>query len=612
MTRKLTKTVTVIASLATFTLCVFLPAQQPAAAPSEAITGQSRDNDQWWKHAVVYEIYPRSFGDTNGDGVGDLNGVTQHLDYLQQLGVDAIWLAPIYPSPQVDFGYDISDYEAVDPQYGTLADFDRLLQQAEKRNIRIILDMVLNHTSDKDAWFVESASSRTNAKADWYVWNDGVPATNTDLTDIQRSNVQTGPKGQVVPPNNWASAFRGTAWTWVPARQQFYYHKFYAAQPDLNWRNPQVERAMFDVMRFWLDRGVSGFRLDAIPALFEDPQLRNDPDPRNFGAPGYTWDLPEVHDVLKRLRKMVDSYPGERVLIGELLEPNMSKLDLWYGGTAHDELQLPMDYFFGLPGILTGSMLTGKDKLNAGFYRNQLVGMSTQLHGSRPFLFFDNHDNVRSLDRFGDGTHNVEIARVVAALLFTSPGTVQIYYGEEIGMRTTTLTRREDVKDPVGRALWPQNKGRDGERTPMQWTPGPQAGFSTNSDTWLPIPPSAATTNVQTEEKNPDSLLNWYKALISIRRSSPAMRDGSVAIVDETNANVLSFVRTAPAGAKPVLVVLNLTSAAQIATIDLAKVKMGPGDPKTLLASPGFQAPTVLNTTSISLPSFAVWIAEID
>jgi alpha-glucosidase len=609
MTRKPVKTAVAMVLVSAFTTCGLLAAQPRTSAPVETIAAQPRDN-AWWKHAVVYEVYPRSFGDSNGDGVGDLNGVTEHLDYLQRLGVDAIWLAPIYPSPQVDFGYDISDYKGVDPQYGTLADFDRLLQEAKKRGMRIVLDMVLNHTSDKDAWFVESASSRTNAKADWYVWSDGVQATATGLMDVQRSNVQSGPKGQVVPPNNWISAFGGTAWTWVPARQQFYYHMFYAAQPDLNWRNPQVERAMFDVMRFWLDRGVSGFRLDAVPTLFEDAQLRNEPDSKNIMARIYTWGLPDVHDVLKRLRAMVDTDPGQPVLIGELLEPTMDKLDVWYGGAAHNELQLPMDYFFGFPGIMAGSMLPGKNRLDAGFYRKQLIGMSTQLHGSTPFLFFDNHDNVRSIDRFGDGDHDTEIARVLAALLLTAPGTAQIYYGEEIGIVTTTPTRREDVKDPVGRSQWPKNKGRDGERTPMQWTPGPQAGFSTNPNTWLAVPPSAAFTNVETEQKQPDSLLNWYKALITLRRSFPAIRDGGVAIIDENNANVLSFIRTASVRGKPVLVVMNMTAKPQIANIQLQDAALKNSVLRTLLASPGFAMPTSLR--SMSLPPYSVWIAAIE
>ncbi len=508
-------------ALATFMCMGSLPfsklsAQHTSRPTAKAVATEPRDDDAWWKHALIYEVYPRSFADSNGDGIGDLNGVTKHLDYLQQLGVDAIWLAPIYPSPQVDFGYDVSDYTAIDPQFGTLADFDRLLDQGRTRGMRIVLDMVLNHTSDKSAWFVESASSRTNPKADWYVWNDGLPATSPNLTADQKREVHQGPKGVVVPPNNWMTYFGGSAWTWVPARQQFYYHLFYAAQPDLNWRNPEVEKTMFGVMRFWLDRGVAGFRLDAIPALFEDAQLRNTPL-GSTSSEGYQSNLPEVHGVLRRLRAMTDSYPGQRVLIGEVLEPTMERLDLWYGGKARNELQLPMDYLFGFPHFLSKDINGDHDKLDAAYYRNQLVDMSTQLHGSRPFIFFDNHDQVRSIDRFGDGTHNAQIARVTAALLLAAPATAQMYYGQELGMVTTTPTHREDVKDPVGRTQWPQNKGRDGERTPMHWTPGPHAGFSTNPNTWLPIPLSYIATNVKNEAAEQDSLLNWYKALIALR-----------------------------------------------------------------------------------------------
>ncbi|MGI4827132.1 MAG: alpha-amylase family glycosyl hydrolase, partial [Janthinobacterium lividum] len=337
-------------------LCVcWLPvanasAQATAASAEAGLAAAAKPSSDptWWKHAVVYEIYPRSFQDSNGDGVGDLNGITQRLGYLQDLGVDAIWIAPMYPSPQVDFGYDISDYENVDSQYGTLADFDRLQAEAKKHNIRICLDMVLNHTSDKDKWFLESASSRNNAKADWYVWNSGIPAETAGVTAYQKRYEHDGPDGKVVPPNNWVSGFGGSAWEWVPARQQFYYHEFYKQQPDLNWRNPAVEAAMFAVMRFWLDRGVAGFRLDAIPALFEDPQLRNNPETGGINAQGdpnvgdtYTNNLPEVHGVIRRMRAMVAKYPGDRVLIGETYLPQTAELDTWYGGTAHDELQLP-------------------------------------------------------------------------------------------------------------------------------------------------------------------------------------------------------------------------------------------------------------------------------
>ena len=286
--------------------------------------------DPWWKHAVIYEIYPRSFQDSNGDGTGDLNGITERLDYLKELGVDAIWIAPIYPSPQVDFGYDISDYRNIDPQYGTLADFNRLMAEAKKRNIGIIMDAVMNHTSDKHPWFIESASSRTNPKSDWYIWRDG--------------------KGPGKPPNNWLSTFGHSAWQLTPARNQYYYHYFYIQQPDLNWRNPQVENAMFNMLRFWLDRGVAGFRLDAVPTLFEDPSLQDEErlsGTNKFGDPNQMTklqeNLPEVHGVIQRLRAMVDTYPGNRVLIGETYLPNVEELDKWYGGAKHDELQLPMD-----------------------------------------------------------------------------------------------------------------------------------------------------------------------------------------------------------------------------------------------------------------------------
>src|SRR5882757_3897545 len=327
----------------------------------------------WWKHAVIYEIYPRSFQDTNGDGIGDLNGITQRLDYLQALGVDAIWISPMYPSPQVDFGYDISDYENVDPQYGTLVDFDHLVAEAKKHNIRIILDMELNHTSGKHQWFLESSSSKTSPKHDWYIWNDG----KRDAT------------GNPLPPNNWISGFGGSAWQWTPAVDQFYYHEFYKEQPDLNWRNPAVEKAVFGSMKFWLDRGVAGYRLDAVPSLFEDPQLRDEPETGGLNPQGdknldhiYTNNLPEVHDVMRRMRKMVNKYPDKkypdkRVLIGETYLPNIGELDKWYGGTKRDELQLPMDMLIGMT-----------NKLDANIFRQRILDVETQVHGNQPLIVF--------------------------------------------------------------------------------------------------------------------------------------------------------------------------------------------------------------------------------
>src|SRR5271163_2367638 len=340
-----------------------LSAQTNTAAKAASATSAksaAESNDQWWKGAVVYEIYPRSFQDSNGDGIGDLNGITSRLDYLKVLGVDAVWLSPIYPSPQVDFGYDISDYESVDPAYGTLADFDRLVAEAKKRDLKIIMDMVMNHTSDKHKWFIESASSRTNPKADWYVWNDGIPANSPNLSAAQAKNAHTGPHGEVVPPNNWTSGFGGSAWQWNDTRKQYYYHRFYIQQPDLNWYNPQVKKAMFDTCRFWMKRGVYGFRLDAIPTLFEDPQLRNEkpvldangqPKINALGDPelqdeGVTNNLPQVHDVEKELRTVINEFPG-RVLIGETYFSNVADLRRSYG-LKNDELQLPMDFQVGM------------------------------------------------------------------------------------------------------------------------------------------------------------------------------------------------------------------------------------------------------------------------
>ena len=583
-------------------------AQTGDASADVAAAAKPSTDATWWKHAVVYEIYPRSYGDSNGDGVGDLNGITAHLDYLQKLGVDAIWIAPMYPSPQVDFGYDISDYENVDPQYGTLKDFDHLQAEANRRHIRICLDMVMNHTSDKHKWFIESASSRTNPKADWYVWNDGVSPDGAGVNDFQRKYVQTGPNGKVVPPTNWVSDFGGSAWEWVPARQQFYYHEFYKQQPDLNYRNPAVEKAMFDTIRFWLDRGVAGFRLDAIPTLFEDPQLRNEPETGGTNAQGdpnvsdvYTNNLPEVHDFIRRMAAMVHKYPGDRVLIGETYLPNTVELDKWYGGAAHDELDLPMDMLIGFGAHTT---------LSAAYFRQYIAEVETQVHGSQPLLVFDNHDNVRSIDRFADGTHDVAIAKVIAAVLLTSRATALTYYGAPIGMRTTTPTRKEDVKDPIGITGWPKEKGRDGERTPMQWTPGPQAGFSTNPQMWLPIPPNYAQINVQTESADPNSLLRWYEQLIALRRGNPAMHNGGMVMLNREDPDVLAWVRTAPAGAKPVVVAMNMSAAAKTISLNLTEAGLQGKKAKTLAASD----PSLGGVTSfeaITLPAYTVWVAAV-
>jgi alpha-glucosidase len=571
-----------VAALAALLACV-ASLRLPATPASTAV-------EPWWRHAVIYEIYPRSFQDSNGDGTGDLKGITQRLDYLQKLGVDALWIAPIYPSPQVDFGYDVSDYEAVDPLYGTLADFDQLLAEARRRHMHVILDMVLNHTSDQHPWFLDAARSRDSRYHDFYVWSAG----------------KQDAAGHPQPPNNWVSLFGGSAWQLVPAVGEFYYHRFYRQQPDLNWRNPEVEQAMFAAMRFWLDRGVAGFRLDAITELFEDAKLRDAPALGGTNALGdpnlsdiYTKNLPEVHDVMRRLRTMVDGYPGDRVLIGETYLAKTADLDAWYGGARHDELQLPMDTLVGL-----GS------KLDANTFRRRLLESQTELHDSQPLLVFDNHDNVRSWDRFGDGVHDAHIARIVAALLLTARDTALIYQGQEIGQRTATPRRVEDVRDPIGIRGWPREKGRDGERTPMPWdASNAQAGFSSNPHTWLPVTADYRTVNVQSEAADPGSLLNWYRRLIALRRSNRALRSGRMVMLDPTNANVLSYARVSDDG-KAVIVSLNMSPQPQTVSLGLAQAGVRGTRLHTLLSSPD-PLPDVEATRAQTLAPYAAWVAEL-
>jgi alpha-glucosidase len=514
---------------------VLLTAATLAAATPDA---------NWWKGAVIYEVYPRSFGDTNGDGVGDLNGITAHLDYLRDLGVDAIWITPFFPSPQVDFGYDVTDYTAIDPQYGTMADFDRLVAEAGKRKIRVIADLVLNHTSDQHPWFRESRSSCTNPKADWYVWVDGKPGT---------------------PPNNWLSIFGHSAWQWDETRKQYYYHAFYKQQPDLNWRNRQVRDAMYDMIRGWMKRGVAGFRLDAVPHLFEDPKLANEelrPGTTAYGDRNttrtHTDNLAEVHEVSRELRKVADSVPGT-VLIGETYLNNVAELAKAYGA-ENDEIQLPMDTQYGM-----------HNKLSADLFRAKLRDAETGLHGNMPLFMFDNHDNRRSWNRFGDGRHDDAIARLIATLLLTPRATALLYYGQELGMTNNDPKSIDQVKDPVGRTGWPKDIGRDGERTPMQWDAGRNGGFSAAAATWLPVAPNYTMVNVATEGKDSGSLLSYYRTLIRLRKENAALREGDVRIVDEQNKDVLSFLRTAGAGT--VLVSVNCSGSRQavpFATLGIA------------------------------------------
>jgi alpha-glucosidase len=548
-------------------LC-FLPSSANPQTP-----GKDAEGHEWWKHAVFYEIYPRSFADSNNDGVGDLKGIASKMDYLKDLGADAIWISPCFPSPQVDFGYDVSDYENIDPMYGTLADFDAMTSEAKKRGIRVILDFVVNHSSDQHKWFIDSESSRTAEHRDWYIWRDG--------------------KGPGQPPNNWTSTFGGSAWKFDPITGQYYYHYFYAEQPDLNWRNPKVADAMFDVTRWWYKRGVGGFRLDAVDTLFEDPKLHDNPilaGKNAFGDPieenKYDTKLPEVHDVLRGLRKVTNEYNG--VLIGETWTADIAELNQYYG-KSNDELQLPMDFLF-----------TTVNRLSPAEFRKQIAAVNSA--SGWPTFVISNHDIVRSYDRYGDGQHNDQIAKLMAGLYLTLRGTPIMYYGEEIGMKTTPPTRKEDVKDPIGRSGWPKEKGRDGERTPMQWDENANAGFSQTAP-WLPVPPTYKTHNVADELKDPDSVLSFYKKVLKLRHTSRALLDGDYLPVNENDQNVLSYVRFDKS--QSVVVALNMSGAEQ--KVDFGFSKNGFASAKSLVATGKSSA----KGDVVTLEPYGVFIGEL-
>ncbi len=414
----------VLVGVAALFFCSLLPAQSPSA-PDRSASVQSQvavdaAGHQWWQNAVFYEIYPRSFADSNNDGIGDLPGITSKLDYLKKLGVDAIWITPCFPSPQVDFGYDVSDYEDIDPMYGTLVDFGNLESAARERGIRIILDFVVNHTSDQHQWFIDSHSSRNSKHRDWYIWRDG--------------------KAPNQPPNNWEATFGGSAWQFDSKTGQYYYHFFYPQQPDLNWRNPAVKDAMFGVTRWWYERGVAGFRLDAVVTLFEDPNLHDNPilpGKNVYGDPNmenkYNTELPEVHDVLKGLRQVADKYNA--VLIGEAWSDNFSYFEKFYG-TNGNELQMPMDFM----------LMDNVKELSPAEIRRGIAAIESAK--GWPVYVLNNHDRRRSYDRFGDGKHNDAIAKVMAGLYLTLRGTPIMYYGEELGMENNDPKFKKDVKDP--------------------------------------------------------------------------------------------------------------------------------------------------------------------
>jgi alpha-glucosidase len=553
-------------------MCVALSFSMAQEKPVDA------EGHAWWQHAVVYEVYPRSFADSNGDGIGDLKGIESKLDYLKQLGVDAIWITPCYPSPQIDFGYDVSDYESIDLMYGTLEDFDHLARAAKKKHIRIIMDFVLNHTSDQHPWFLDSKSSRTSSHRDWYIWRDG--------------------KGDGEPPNNWISGFGGSTWKFDPTTGQYYYHYFATGQPDLNWRNPAVEKAMFDVTRFWYKHGVSGFRLDAVDLLFEDPDLHDNPVLPGLNELGdqktdekYNDKLPENHDVLRRLRSVADE--SDAVLIGETYTESAAELKEYYGA-RNDEIQLPMDFMF-----------CAIDKLSAAEFRKQIA--LAESTGGWPTYVIGNHDMARSLMRYGDGTHNDQIAKLMAGLYLTLRGTPIMYYGEEIGMENNNPTQKEDVKDPMGITGWPGYKGRDGERTPMQWDDSANAGFTKAAKPWLPVPPSAKTHNVASELSDPNSILQFYRQLLVLHHRNRALLDGDYVALNQDDSNVLAYLRRYKNSA--VLIVLNMSATPQHVSFNLSAEGFSSTKAKTLLTTLT-PAPSG-KLDQIALEPFAVYIAQV-
>ncbi len=479
----------------------------------------------WWQEGIIYQVYPRSFQDSNSDGVGDLQGIINRLSYLQWLGVTILWLSPVYPSPMKDFGYDISDYEAIHPVFGTMADFQQLLDEVHKRGMKLIIDLVPNHTSDMHRWFLESRSSVDNPKRDWYIWAD---------PDVDGN-----------PPNNWLSVFGGPAWEWDEQTGQYYYHAFLKEQPDLNYRNPEVVEAMNNVMRFWLKKGVDGFRVDVMWHMIKDEHLRDNPENPAYQdhmatyeklLPVYSTDQPEVHNIVLGMRKVLDEY-DDRMMIGEVYLP-VDKLVTYYG-IDNKGAQLPFNFLL---------LSTPWDALQISLMVKQYLAALPA--GAWPNWVLGNHDQVRIRGRVGN-----DQLRVAAMLLLTLPGTPTMYYGDELGMRDVPIPE-DEIHDPQGLNMPGKNLSRDPCRTPMQWDNTAYAGFS-DAKPWLRIDKLYKKENVCVQRNDHDSILLFYKRLIQLRRTEPALSVGGYEQVF-ADRQAFAYIRTSAAG-DSFLIALNLT-----------------------------------------------------
>lgn len=488
---------------------------------------------KWWQTGVIYQVYPRSFKDSNGNGIGDLQGIIEKLNYLKELGVQAIWISPIYPSPMADFGYDVSDYTAINPIFGTMEDFDELLKKIHEYDLKLILDFVPNHTSDQHPWFVASRKSRDNPKRDWYIWKDG-----------------TENGGY---PNNWLSEFGGSGWEYDDHTEQYYYHAYLKEQPDLNWRNPEVQQEMLKAMRFWLDKGVDGFRVDVMWHMIKDNQFRDNPPNPNYSKdqspyrkqlPAYSTDQPKVHDIVAQMRKVTDQY-HERVIIGEIYLP-VKRLVVYYGQN-NQGAHLPFNFtLIKLP--------WNAKEIEAVI--NEYEGSLP--NGAWPNWVLGNHDNSRVLRRVGK--HQ---AGVAAMLLLTLRGTPTMYYGDEIGMDNVPISLNQ-VHDPQEKNIPGMGLGRDPERTPMQWDDSDNAGFTT-TEPWLPVMENFKMINVQRQWDEAGSLLKLYRDLLKIRAKELAMQVGDYTPVISDN-DLLSYTRSH--AEKEFLIILNFADSIEQFTMD--------------------------------------------